>query len=785
MPVKGDLPPTKTIIVYRNGDAFFPGRKIVVNPRQVANFDNFMTSLTGCVEAPSGAVRKLFTPRQGHKVRRLDDLTHGGVYVAAGNEPFKKLDLFTNGEVLVPPARLRIPKHTLRSWDNVLAMVTEKVHLRTGAVFRLYTLDGHRVCGPAELQNNHHYVAVGAEKFKALPYDQLVPSRDLSRENHMIEGEDILPAVRKTRRAKAAFAHTGFGGDFEHTSTGQIKKHAAEPDGSKQRRQISRIFPTGEGSVFNAQNKRSEMAGATEVQEDGQLKVDLPIDQVEAKIVDEEFEDGRCAASPHKASLRDSDGLCLPNSLSAGSRKDEAKEREVSSSLCRIRSRMSRVFKELRCDTAEVPRGANAAVNPPSPQLQSHGLISTLIRVPLSFKRFHLHTRIEIAPQKTLLSANTSGFDSMTDEFAIVNVKRNGLLHLISPISHCETWYHTFEISSRDKFRQRTVAETGQREIDGLIGLQHLFCYKAHSYQTMAKYDCPGASHVNVKDKHRSSPVSVTETNQNDEGLSKCLKAHSQCFIGSNFEFAGQVTGRTSEVTGQAAAASLHISKLFASPSFSVSLLRMSLYGTVIKVIIALPVPTCARCDSADAATLTFHDATSYDGADTSANETLTWLDSRGWHAIIPPKRKLHVDGAVAARSDLEAQGERGRRDNVCQQTLTGLYHNEVSVLEKLEAERLIVLHREHTFLQLVNVSGCMQACWRGRKGRGEERDRHMKGSHVGKMVVEEGPLKHCSHYALPGEKRQSSGNEMTPLDLLSCDIFVFQACYPTSISAA
>lgn len=32
--------------------------------------------------------------------------------------------------------------------------------------------------------------------------------------------------------------------------------------------------------MFNAQNKRSEMAGAAEVQEDGQLKVDLPIDQV-------------------------------------------------------------------------------------------------------------------------------------------------------------------------------------------------------------------------------------------------------------------------------------------------------------------------------------------------------------------------------------------------------------------------------------------------------------------------------------------------------------------------
>lgn len=44
--------------------------------------------------------------------------------------------VFTNGDVAVPAARIRIPKYTLRSWENVLAMVTEKVHLRTGAVYR-------------------------------------------------------------------------------------------------------------------------------------------------------------------------------------------------------------------------------------------------------------------------------------------------------------------------------------------------------------------------------------------------------------------------------------------------------------------------------------------------------------------------------------------------------------------------------------------------------------------------------------------------------------------------
>ncbi|XP_044023326.1 doublecortin domain-containing protein 2 isoform X2 [Siniperca chuatsi] len=386
----GDLPPTKTIIVYRNGDGFFPGRKIVVNPRQVSTFENLLTYLTRGIEAPFGAVRKLYTPREGHKVQHLDDLKHGSVYVAAGNEQFKKLDycdittkkpqkkkkeqirpvvhsrivasarwrrttdetctinVFTNGDVLVPPARIRIPKYTLRSWENVLAMVTEKVRLRTGAVYRLCTLDGRPVCGSTELENNQHYVAVGAEKFKALPYEQCIPCRDLIRENKMFEGQDILPAIRKTRHEKDGFAHTGFREDLEHTVRGQMKKHAAKLERTKQQMQVSRnpvLFSTGEGSVFNAQNKRSEMAGAAEVQEDRQLKVDLPIDQVEAKIVDEECEDGSCCASPCKASLHDSDSLCLQRSSSAGSRKDEAKEREVSSRLCRIRSRMSRFFK--------------------------------------------------------------------------------------------------------------------------------------------------------------------------------------------------------------------------------------------------------------------------------------------------------------------------------------------------------------------------------------------------------------------------------------------------------
>ncbi|XP_029350181.1 doublecortin domain-containing protein 2 [Echeneis naucrates] len=326
---RGELPPTKTITVYRNGDAFFPGRKIVINPRQVSTFDGLLNALTPNVRAPFGAVRKLYTPAEGHKVQRLDDLDHGSVYVAAGNEKFKKLNycsattkkpqtrknemiipvpsrivasarwrktndesctinVFTNGDVLVPPARIRIPKFTLRKWENVLAMVTDKVQLRTGAVYRLYTLDGHPVCASTELKNSQHYVAVGAEKFKPLPYDHWVPM-DFMKDN-TTEDQDNLPSIRKTRHAKDVFAHTGFRKDLEHTARGQMKKHTAKPERTKQQRQMSRIpvlLPTGgrqKGSVFSAQSKRSEMAEAAEVQEDHQVKVDLPIDQVPGRI---------------------------------------------------------------------------------------------------------------------------------------------------------------------------------------------------------------------------------------------------------------------------------------------------------------------------------------------------------------------------------------------------------------------------------------------------------------------------------------------------------------------
>lgn len=121
--------------------------------------------------------------------------------------------VFRNGDLLCPPFRLIIPRSMRQDLEQILSLVTEKVSLRTGAVrrsvtptdsqishalcgiqnrsdkynitplcfTRLCSLEGVTVSSAVELESGNFYVAVGTERFKKLPYVELLVSKATER----------------------------------------------------------------------------------------------------------------------------------------------------------------------------------------------------------------------------------------------------------------------------------------------------------------------------------------------------------------------------------------------------------------------------------------------------------------------------------------------------------------------------------------------------------------------------------------------------------------------------
>ncbi|XP_043398225.1 doublecortin domain-containing protein 2C isoform X3 [Chelonia mydas] len=311
--------PASTVLVYRNGDPFFSGRKFVINHRYVKTFEALITLLNEGVEVPFG-VRTLYTPQEGHRLRNLSDLKQGGKYVAAGREKFKKLDYIhisikkpqrRRKAVVIKPvvhSKIRVPsrwqliynkprniKFTLKSWNCVLALINEKIFLRCGGVHSLYTLDGHAVHDSDGLEDDHYYVAVGKEKFKSLPYWR---SSRVSPEVQRRYGESPKrPRKKKARSEK----HSASQPSCKHSAKSQKspkpvdgKAHSvfyAKESKEVKKARPERTTPLGSDkapSIFKAGKPRGEVQGAAEVQEDKNLKVEMPIDQVPAQIVQEE-----------------------------------------------------------------------------------------------------------------------------------------------------------------------------------------------------------------------------------------------------------------------------------------------------------------------------------------------------------------------------------------------------------------------------------------------------------------------------------------------------------------
>ncbi|KAM9769839.1 serine/threonine-protein kinase DCLK2 isoform 2-T2 [Menidia menidia] len=205
----------KKVRFYRNGDKYFKGLVYAVSHDRFRSLDALLMELTRSlsdnVNLPQG-VRSLYTLDGGRKISSLDELVEGESYVCASNEPFRRVDYSKNvnpnwsvgsktgtsrsltslfplkGELqreakdFIKPklvtvirsgvkprkaVRILLNKKTAHSFDQVLTDITDAIKLDSGAVRRLYTLEGKQIiCLQDFFGEDDVFIACGPEKYR-------------------------------------------------------------------------------------------------------------------------------------------------------------------------------------------------------------------------------------------------------------------------------------------------------------------------------------------------------------------------------------------------------------------------------------------------------------------------------------------------------------------------------------------------------------------------------------------------------------------------------------------
>ena len=183
----------KKVKFYRNGDRYFRGMVYAVSPEKFRRFESLLAELT---ESPLGdrtvlpnGVRHIFSIDGMKKITDIDDLEEDEHYVCASTAMFKKIDypksltpvwntnamplkdaidekgsavkfqvdenkdfiypklitVIRNGSKPRKAVRMLLNKKTAHSFAQVMNDMTEAIKLDSGAVRKIFTLDGRQV----------------------------------------------------------------------------------------------------------------------------------------------------------------------------------------------------------------------------------------------------------------------------------------------------------------------------------------------------------------------------------------------------------------------------------------------------------------------------------------------------------------------------------------------------------------------------------------------------------------------------------------------------------------
>ncbi|KAK5926228.1 hypothetical protein CgunFtcFv8_021819 [Champsocephalus gunnari] len=208
---------------YRNGDRYFKGFVYAISSDRIRSMDALLMELTRSlsdnVNLPQG-VRTLYALDGGKRITSLDELVEGESYVCASNEPFRRVDYNKNvnpnwavgsktgtsrslscllpskselqreSKDFIKPklvtvirsgvkprkaVRVLLNKKTAHSFDQVLTDITDAIKLDSGAVRRLYTLEGKQIiCLQDFFGDDDVFIACGMEKHRHTQDDFLL-----------------------------------------------------------------------------------------------------------------------------------------------------------------------------------------------------------------------------------------------------------------------------------------------------------------------------------------------------------------------------------------------------------------------------------------------------------------------------------------------------------------------------------------------------------------------------------------------------------------------------------
>lgn len=225
----------RRIEVYANADFGGPPKRVIVNDRYHKDISALHSELSQRLRLRNGGVRNVFTPSGGTHITHLDQLNDRGQYVCNHTSHFTKgpygdtslrwglstrvrrlqetkgisilrsnaflnrtgyhkerratdadrlehlltastrrpllVQIYRNGDFGRVPLKVLLNRRTMQTFEQVLDSITSVAKLPTGAVRKLYTLDGARIDSFSKfVDGDCAYVACGNEKFRNIDY---------------------------------------------------------------------------------------------------------------------------------------------------------------------------------------------------------------------------------------------------------------------------------------------------------------------------------------------------------------------------------------------------------------------------------------------------------------------------------------------------------------------------------------------------------------------------------------------------------------------------------------